>query len=56
MFALQAYRHPVKGSFSFHETDGSTWTIPYTVHDHNNFNVVVRNTAPTAAASIYYEH
>ncbi|KAJ2939699.1 hypothetical protein O0L34_g14418 [Tuta absoluta] len=39
----------VKGSYSFHEADGSIRTVEYTADDHNGFNAVVHNTAPTAA-------
>lgn len=53
----------VKGSYSFHEADGSIRTVEYTADDHNGFNAVVHNTAPTAApvvlkaaAPIYYQH
>ncbi|XP_063361482.1 uncharacterized protein LOC134650456 [Cydia amplana] len=60
----------VKGSYSFHEADGSIRTVEYTADDHNGFNAVVHNTAPTqahavlkaapvlvkAAAPVYYHH
>ncbi|XP_028030301.1 cuticle protein 8-like [Bombyx mandarina] len=54
----------VKGSYSFHEADGSIRTVEYTADDHNGFNAVVHNTAPTAApthikalpALQYYHH
>ncbi|XP_053602886.1 uncharacterized protein LOC128670895 [Plodia interpunctella] len=39
----------VKGSYSFHEADGSIRTVEYTADDHSGFNAVVHNTAPTAA-------
>ncbi|KAI8429064.1 hypothetical protein MSG28_007632 [Choristoneura fumiferana] len=39
----------VKGSYSFHEADGSIRTVEYTADDHNGFNAVVHNTAPTHA-------
>ncbi|XP_049866201.1 cuticle protein 7-like [Pectinophora gossypiella] len=39
----------VKGSYSFHEADGSIRTVEYTADDHNGFNAVVHNTAPKAA-------
>ncbi|XP_046960573.1 histidine-rich protein PFHRP-II-like [Vanessa cardui] len=39
----------VKGSYSFHEADGSIRTVEYSADDHNGFNAVVHNTAPTAA-------
>ncbi|KAJ2939698.1 hypothetical protein O0L34_g14417 [Tuta absoluta] len=38
----------VKGSYSFHEADGSIRTVEYTADDHNGFNAVVHNTAPKA--------
>ncbi|KAL0892024.1 hypothetical protein ABMA27_015249 [Loxostege sticticalis] len=43
----------VKGSYSFHEADGSVRTVEYTADDHNGFNAVVHNTAPTAAPVEY---
>ncbi|XP_063820986.1 cuticle protein 8-like isoform X1 [Ostrinia nubilalis] len=53
----------VKGSYSFHEADGSIRTVEYTADDHNGFNAVVHNTAPTAAPVVvkaapvqYYHH
>ncbi|XP_063621678.1 histidine-rich protein PFHRP-II-like [Cydia splendana] len=58
----------VKGSYSFHEADGSIRTVEYTADDHNGFNAVVHNTAPTHApvvvkaapvvysAPTYYHH
>ncbi|KAI8429065.1 hypothetical protein MSG28_007633 [Choristoneura fumiferana] len=58
----------VKGSYSFHEADGSIRTVEYTADDHNGFNAVVHNTAPTHApvvvktapvvlkAPVYYHH
>ncbi|KAG6464849.1 hypothetical protein O3G_MSEX014764 [Manduca sexta] len=39
----------VKGSYSFHEADGSIRTVEYSADDHNGFNAVVHNSAPTAA-------
>ncbi|XP_026740128.1 cuticle protein 8-like, partial [Trichoplusia ni] len=39
----------VKGSYSFHEADGSIRTVEYSADDHSGFNAVVHNTAPTAA-------
>ncbi|XP_053602727.1 cuticle protein 8-like [Plodia interpunctella] len=39
----------VKGSYSFHEADGSIRTVEYTADDHSGFNAVVHNSAPTAA-------
>ncbi|TKX27855.1 cuticular protein RR-2 [Spodoptera litura] len=39
----------VKGSYSFHEADGSVRTVEYSADDHSGFNVVVHNSAPTAA-------
>ncbi|XP_046960811.1 cuticle protein 8-like [Vanessa cardui] len=39
----------VKGSYSFQEADGSIRTVEYSADDHNGFNAVVHNTAPTAA-------
>ncbi|KAJ8732862.1 hypothetical protein PYW07_015461 [Mythimna separata] len=39
----------VKGSYSFHEADGSIRTVEYTADDHNGFNAVVHNSAPKAA-------
>ncbi|XP_069354573.1 cuticle protein 8-like [Maniola hyperantus] len=39
----------VKGSYSFHEADGSIRTVHYSADDHSGFNAVVHNTAPTAA-------
>ncbi|XP_073951909.1 uncharacterized protein [Choristoneura fumiferana] len=60
----------VKGSYSFHEADGSIRTVEYTADDHNGFNAVVHNSAPTHvvkaapvvvkapvyAAPTYYHH
>ncbi|KAJ8731907.1 hypothetical protein PYW08_014637 [Mythimna loreyi] len=52
----------VKGSYSFHEADGSIRTVEYSADDHNGFNAVVHNTAPKAApvlvkaAPAYYQH
>ncbi|XP_049866138.1 cuticle protein-like [Pectinophora gossypiella] len=55
----------VKGSYSFHEADGSIRTVEYTADDHNGFNAVVHNTAPKAAPVVikaaapvlsYYHH
>ncbi|CAG4941757.1 unnamed protein product [Parnassius apollo] len=59
----------VKGSYSFHEADGSIRTVEYSADDHNGFNAVVHNSAPTAAPAViktpvyaapapahYYEH
>ncbi|KAG6464846.1 hypothetical protein O3G_MSEX014766 [Manduca sexta] len=55
----------VKGSYSFHEADGSIRTVEYSADDHNGFNAVVHNSAPTAApahivnavpAVHYYHH
>lgn len=43
----------MKGSYSFHEADGSIRTVEYTADDHNGFNAVVHNTAPTAAPVVY---
>ncbi|XP_063361311.1 cuticle protein 8-like [Cydia amplana] len=42
----------VKGSYSFHEADGSIRTVEYTADDHNGFNAVVHNTAPTNAPAV----
>ncbi|XP_063532542.1 cuticle protein 8-like [Cydia strobilella] len=42
----------VKGSYSFHEADGSIRTVEYTADDHNGFNAVVHNTAPTHAPAV----
>ncbi|XP_072940717.1 uncharacterized protein [Epargyreus clarus] len=42
----------VKGSYSFHEADGSIRTVEYSADDHSGFNAVVHNTAPTAAPAI----
>ncbi|XP_061728718.1 uncharacterized protein LOC133533702 [Cydia pomonella] len=42
----------VKGSYSFHEADGSIRTVEYTADDHNGFNAVVHNTAPTHAPTV----
>ncbi|XP_045485688.1 cuticle protein 8-like [Pieris rapae] len=42
----------VKGSYSFHEADGSIRTVEYSADDHNGFNAVVHNTAPTAAPTL----
>ncbi|XP_041976762.1 cuticle protein 8-like [Aricia agestis] len=39
----------VQGSYSFLEADGSIRTVQYSADDHNGFNAVVSNTAPTAA-------
>ncbi|CAG9784956.1 unnamed protein product [Diatraea saccharalis] len=38
----------VKGSYSFLEADGSVRTVEYVADDHNGFNAVVHNSAPTA--------
>ncbi|CAD0198185.1 unnamed protein product [Chrysodeixis includens] len=51
----------VKGSYSFHEADGSVRTVEYSADDHSGFNAVVHNTAPTAAPVVaapahYYHH
>ncbi|XP_061710121.1 cuticle protein 8-like isoform X2 [Cydia pomonella] len=59
----------VKGSYSFHEADGSIRTVEYTADDHNGFNAVVHNTRHTHApaalkaapvlvktAPVYYHH
>ncbi|XP_035429011.1 cuticle protein 8-like [Spodoptera frugiperda] len=51
----------VKGSYSFHEADGSVRTVEYSADDHSGFNAVVHNTAPTAAPvhvapAQYYHH
>ncbi|XP_045493349.1 extensin-1-like [Colias croceus] len=43
----------VKGSYSFHEADGSIRTVEYSADDHNGFNAVVHNSAPTAAPVVY---
>ncbi|XP_038210880.1 cuticle protein 7-like [Zerene cesonia] len=43
----------VKGSYSFHEADGSIRTVEYSADDHSGFNAVVHNTAPTAAPVVY---
>ncbi|CAK1604382.1 unnamed protein product [Parnassius mnemosyne] len=42
----------VKGSYSFHEADGSIRTVEYSADDHNGFNAVVHNSAPTAAPAV----
>ncbi|XP_045446382.1 cuticle protein-like [Melitaea cinxia] len=42
----------VKGSYSFHEADGSIRTVEYSADDHNGFNAVVHNTAPKVAPAI----
>ncbi|XP_063621397.1 cuticle protein 8-like isoform X2 [Cydia splendana] len=42
----------VKGSYSFHEADGSIRTVEYTADDHNGFNAVVHNNAPTNAPAV----
>ncbi|XP_061728739.1 cuticle protein 8-like [Cydia pomonella] len=42
----------VKGSYSFHEANGSIRTVEYTADDHNGFNAVVHNTAPTHAPAV----
>ncbi|CAK1604386.1 unnamed protein product [Parnassius mnemosyne] len=42
----------VKGSYSFHEADGSIRTVEYSADDHNGFNAVVHNSAPTAAPAL----
>ncbi|XP_045534288.1 cuticle protein 8-like isoform X2 [Papilio machaon] len=42
----------VKGSYSFHEADGSIRTVEYSADDHSGFNAVVHNTAPTAAPTV----
>ncbi|PZC78985.1 hypothetical protein B5X24_HaOG216936 [Helicoverpa armigera] len=51
----------VRGSYSFHEADGSVRTVQYSADDHSGFNAVVHNSAPTAAPSHsapahYYHH
>ncbi|CAH0700064.1 unnamed protein product [Spodoptera exigua] len=51
----------VKGSYSFHEADGSVRTVEYSADDHSGFNAVVHNSAPTAAPvhvapAHYYHH
>ncbi|TKX27858.1 cuticular protein RR-2 [Spodoptera litura] len=50
----------VKGSYSFHEADGSVRTVEYSADDHSGFNAVVHNSAPTAApvhvAPAHYIH
>ncbi|KAJ8731909.1 hypothetical protein PYW08_014639 [Mythimna loreyi] len=38
----------VRGSYSFHEADGSVRTVEYSADAHSGFNAVVHNTAPTA--------
>ncbi|XP_050669082.1 cuticle protein 8-like isoform X1 [Leptidea sinapis] len=43
----------VKGSYSFHEADGSIRTVEYSADDHSGFNAVVHNTAPTDAPVLY---
>ncbi|CAG4938140.1 unnamed protein product [Colias eurytheme] len=43
----------VKGSYSFHEADGSIRTVEYTADDHNGFNAVVHNSAATATPVVY---
>ncbi|CAK1604379.1 unnamed protein product [Parnassius mnemosyne] len=42
----------VKGSYSFREADGSIRTVEYSADDHNGFNAVVHNSAPTAAPAV----
>ncbi|CAH2107164.1 unnamed protein product [Euphydryas editha] len=42
----------VKGSYSFLEADGSIRTVEYSADDHNGFNAVVHNSAPTAAPAV----
>ncbi|CAK1604378.1 unnamed protein product [Parnassius mnemosyne] len=42
----------VKGSYSFYEADGSIRTVEYSADDHNGFNAVVHNSAPTAAPAL----
>ncbi|CAG4941755.1 unnamed protein product [Parnassius apollo] len=42
----------VKGSYSFHEADGSVRTVEYSADDHNGFNAVVHNSPPTAAPAV----
>ncbi|XP_063379442.1 cuticle protein-like [Cydia fagiglandana] len=42
----------VKGSYSFHEADGSIRTVEYSADDHHGFNAVVHNTAPTHAPAV----
>ncbi|PZC78986.1 hypothetical protein B5X24_HaOG216937 [Helicoverpa armigera] len=51
----------VRGSYSFHEADGSVRTVQYSADDHSGFNAVVHNSAPTAAPAHsapahYYHH
>uniref|UniRef100_A0A2A4J4N1 Cuticle protein n=1 Tax=Heliothis virescens TaxID=7102 RepID=A0A2A4J4N1_HELVI len=51
----------VRGSYSFHEADGSVRTVQYSADDHSGFNAVVHNSAPTAAPAYsapahYYHH
>ncbi|VVC93503.1 unnamed protein product, partial [Leptidea sinapis] len=43
----------VKGSYSFHEANGSIRTVEYSADDHSGFNAVVHNTAPTAGPVLY---
>ncbi|XP_061710131.1 cuticle protein 8-like [Cydia pomonella] len=43
----------VKGSYSFHEADGSIRTVEYAADDQNGFNAVVHNTAPTHAPAVF---
>ncbi|CAG9560623.1 unnamed protein product [Danaus chrysippus] len=42
----------VKGSYSFHEADGSIRSVEYSADDKNGFNAVVHNSAPTAAPAL----
>ncbi|XP_013135127.1 PREDICTED: cuticle protein 21-like [Papilio polytes] len=44
----------VKGSYSFHEADGSIRTVEYSADDHSGFNAVVHNTAHHAPAPAVY--
>ncbi|KAG6465511.1 hypothetical protein O3G_MSEX015192 [Manduca sexta] len=51
----------VKGSYSFHEADGSIRTVEYSADDHNGFNAVVHNSAPAHVVKAvpvaqYYHH
>ncbi|KAM3962369.1 uncharacterized protein ACR2FA_003609 [Aphomia sociella] len=42
----------VKGEYSLLQPDGSIRTVQYTADDHNGFNAVVHNSAPTAQAAL----
>ncbi|KAG8237003.1 hypothetical protein J437_LFUL017419 [Ladona fulva] len=46
----------VKGSYSFHESDGTVRTVHYTADKHNGFNAVVHRSGVSHHASPKYHH